>query len=222
MDELPVSAASSQIITAISENNEEELVKIIEEAGKYFISNRTHNEKVRFFYSRLIIEYSDYIQATGGDSLKILGQGENPIEKLMKTGTIREIIEYLKLITKRLLKYAEQYQSEHKNRIIYKSREYIVKNYNRNISLTSVARQLNVNPSYFSKLFKDVMGINFIDYLTMIRMDKAKYYLANTDMKIYQVAAMVGYQNEEYFSKLFKQTIAMSPKEYRENVLRQK
>lgn len=218
MDEMPISIDSPKIVAAISENKQEVLNKIIEEAGEFFISNRTQNEKVRFFFSRLIIEYTDFIHATGGDYLKVLGQGENPIEKLIKIETITEIIEYLKLITERLLKYVEQYQSEHKNRIVYKSRKYIAKNYNKDITLTSVAKYLNVNSSYFSKLFKEVTGINFIDYLTRIRVDKAKYYLANTDMKIYQVALTVGYQNAEYFSKLFKQITAMSPKEYRENV----
>lgn len=88
--------------------------------------------------------------------------------------------------------------------------------YAEDISLQSVANQINVNPSYLSRIFKQEKGENFISYLTRIRIEKAKVYLEEGDLKVYEVADIVGYHNYTYFSKIFKKTVGLTPEEYRE------
>lgn len=87
--------------------------------------------------------------------------------------------------------------------------------YAEEISLQSVASQINVNPSYLSRVFKQEMGANFISYLTQIRIDKAKSYLASGRYKVYEVADKVGYHNYTYFSKIFKKVAGVSPEDFR-------
>ncbi|UQZ35202.1 hypothetical protein C2I18_17765 [Paenibacillus sp. PK3_47] len=94
--------------------------------------------------------------------------------------------------------------------------EIINKYYGEDISLQSVAGQINVNPSYLSRIFKQERGENFISYLTRVRIERAKAYLRGGKLKVYEIADKVGYHNHTYFSKIFKKIVGMSPEEYRE------
>lgn len=92
----------------------------------------------------------------------------------------------------------------------------INKYYAEDISLQSIAGQINVHPSYLSRIFKQERGENFISYLTRVRIEKAKVYLSEGKMKVYEIADIVGYHNYTYFSKIFKKTVGVTPEEYRE------
>jgi two-component system response regulator YesN len=93
--------------------------------------------------------------------------------------------------------------------------DIIMDYYAEDISLQSVANQINVNPSYLSRVFKQEAGDNFIRFLTRVRIDKAKFYLDSKNMKVYEVAEKVGYPNYTYFSKIFKKVVGVTPEEYR-------
>ncbi|MEV5027785.1 response regulator [Paenibacillus sp. LPE1-1-1.1] len=93
--------------------------------------------------------------------------------------------------------------------------EMIHRYYAEDLSLQSVASQINVNPSYLSRLFKQEKGENFISCLTRVRIDRAKSFLESRKYKVYEVADKVGYHNYTYFSKIFKKVVGVSPEEYR-------
>ena len=83
------------------------------------------------------------------------------------------------------------------------------------ISLNLVASSVNISPSYFSSLFSQEVGSTFVEYLTGVRMEKAKELLLNPDIPDGTVALKVGYGNYSYFSKLFKDVVGCTPNEYR-------
>ncbi len=96
-------------------------------------------------------------------------------------------------------------------------KKYIEKNYgNEGLSLNLIAQEVHLTPNYISTLFKRHCQINIIDYVTEIRIAKAKELLTKTDLKIYQIAESIGYTNSQYFSILFKKSTGMSPVEYRQ------
>ncbi|CAI6070328.1 helix-turn-helix domain-containing protein [Cohnella sp. JJ-181] len=92
---------------------------------------------------------------------------------------------------------------------------YIEQHYNQELTLQEIANQFYLSREYISRRFKQETGENMIDFLTRIRIDKAKLLLANPNFKIAQVAEMVGYQDEKYFSKVFKKLTGVSPNQYR-------
>lgn len=98
--------------------------------------------------------------------------------------------------------------------IIHKVKDYIKQHYADEISLNSAAELVYLSPNYLSKVFKEYAGENFIDYLTRVRIEKAKIQLKNNDAKVYEVAESVGYKSQKYFSRLFKECTGMSPTEY--------
>ncbi|MCY1457240.1 HTH-type transcriptional regulator YesS [compost metagenome] len=73
-----------------------------------------------------------------------------------------------------------------------------------------------MSSSYFSTYFKQETETSFVEYLTRLRMDAAKKLMKDTDLRLYEIAAMVGYQDVKYFSRLFKKTMNATPGEYRQ------
>lgn len=100
--------------------------------------------------------------------------------------------------------------------IINKAKQYIMDNYqNPDLSVEMICRQLHMSPAYFSTMFKKETGQAYIAYLTEIRLNKAVELLNTTDDKTYIIAAKVGYQEQNYFSYVFKKRFGISPTKYR-------
>lgn len=102
-----------------------------------------------------------------------------------------------------------------------KVKKYLQHNYMMyDISLDSVSAMLKLNASYFSSLFKRTFGVNFLDYLTQLRMDAARELLRDPLRSTAEVAGMVGYESANYFTRAFKKNVGMTPTDYRRSALR--
>ena len=102
--------------------------------------------------------------------------------------------------------------------IIQRALEYIHKNYHQPLNQSMLADKVNLSEGYFSKLFKNETGKNYQDYLQQYRLDRAKEYLQTTNLKIYEIAQMVGYEDAKYFHVIFKRYTGLTPMAYRENL----
>lgn len=107
-------------------------------------------------------------------------------------------------------------KDEYSNQAIQKAKEYIQKNFKKDISLESVSREIDLSTYYFSKLFKDVTGENFLEYLTNIRMETAKKMLLSGKYSIKEICVETGYSDPNYFSRIFKKYVGSTPTEFRE------
>lgn len=105
---------------------------------------------------------------------------------------------------------------EKSTKIIDTSKNYILNNYSKDISLDDVSREVNISPYYFSKLFKDEIGEGFVEYLTNIRIEKAKEFISNSDYSMKEICQKVGYTDPNYFSRAFKKKVGVTPTEYKE------
>lgn len=103
-------------------------------------------------------------------------------------------------------------------RVIHKACDYIIKNYHKNISLEEVAQTVHLSPFYFSRLFKQEQGCNFVDFLTKVRIDQAKKMLQRSDYTAVRIASEVGYKDASYFSRVFRQAVGSTPNQYRHEV----
>ena len=107
-------------------------------------------------------------------------------------------------------------RQERSTDIIKNARDYIGDNYSKDITLDDVSRVVNISPYYFSKLFKEATGENFIEYLTNLRIEKAKELLGKAELSMKEICAMCGYSDPNYFSRTFKKNVGLTPTEYRE------
>lgn len=101
--------------------------------------------------------------------------------------------------------------------VIDQARKYIEDKY-RDVSLDSISRDLDISPYYFSKLFKEKTGENFIDYLTDYKISKAKEMITKNEMSMKEICVEIGYANPNYFSYIFKKKVGVTPSEYREGL----
>ena len=107
-------------------------------------------------------------------------------------------------------------QADHTNHMIQKAKEYIDGHFNKDLSLDDISRELNISPYYFSKLFKEETGENFVEYLNMRRIEAAMEMLKNPEISIKEIGTDCGYSDPNYFSRIFKKYQGVTPTEYRE------
>ncbi|MFC9709002.1 response regulator [Paenibacillus sp. NPDC056933] len=114
--------------------------------------------------------------------------------------------------------YISRLRMEQSKGDINKIKRYIDAHYTENISLKSIAALFFMNPVYLGRLFRKSYSLYFNEYLLSLRIQEAKKLLRQTDMRMYEVAARVGFQNTDYFVTQFEKLVKLSPTEYR-NVL---
>ncbi len=139
-------------------------------------------------------------------------------------GIMMENARHLEDLKRKIDEFAENtiqflnYRKNSKNiLIIEKCREYIDSHYMEDISLEKLARLFYFSPSYFSSFFKNYTGTNVSDFILQVRLQKAKQLLIQTDTRVYDIAAQIGYRDAGYFIRLFKRELGATPEEFRKN-----
>jgi two-component system response regulator YesN len=104
--------------------------------------------------------------------------------------------------------------------LVEEAKRFIADNYANDISLDEVSGRVDVSPYYFTRLFKEETGETFLEYLTQLRIEKAKEMIKDPNASIKDICTKVGYADPNYFSRIFKKAVGMTPTEYRtENII---
>lgn len=158
---------------------------------------------------RLGCNYSieDEAYSNVGDFIEVFLRIEDPVElKVWCRGRIEHISQAI----------GEMKETRVSSSLILKAMRYIKENYKNEINLEGISREVNISPHYFSKLFKDEVGENFIDYITSLRIQKSKEFLAKDQLSIKEICFEIGYGDPNYFSRIFKKVVGITPTEYKE------
>ncbi|SLL31999.1 response regulator containing a CheY-like receiver domain and an HTH DNA-binding domain [Mycobacteroides abscessus subsp. abscessus] len=108
-------------------------------------------------------------------------------------------------------------QNTRKSRnVIHEIEKYVTANYHREIKLQEISEHFYISREYISRKFKQEYQINISEYLVAIRIKKAQELLRSSNLKVYDIANMIGYQDDKYFRKVFKKIVGVSPNEFRE------
>lgn len=99
--------------------------------------------------------------------------------------------------------------------VVTRAKQYIQEHQAEDLSLGQVARAVNTSTFYFCKMFKKITGINFTDYVSRVRIEKAKNLLLNPNLRISEIAYEVGFQSLTHFNRVFKKILGQSPTDYR-------
>lgn len=118
-------------------------------------------------------------------------------------------------ITETIVGYCTNEEPDTSSAIVNEVKKYIQNHYNEELSLSSLAEKVFINPKYLSDLFKKETGTTITAYLVYVRMENAKQLLKQLKYKIYEVAELVGYKSPKHFIKIFKRETGMTPSEYR-------
>lgn len=128
----------------------------------------------------------------------------------------------IKMISANPFKQTLHSQSRAESVEIWKARQFIEQYSDEEISLTKLAKAVNSSPTHLSEKFKQVTGVNFVDYVARTRFDKACKLLADGDIRISEIAFEVGFQSLSQFNRVFKRLSGKSPTAYRAAQLRRR
>lgn len=117
----------------------------------------------------------------------------------------------------RIFTILERYFLIYKDNIVRQACNYVIEHIDEKIGLASISDALGISKNYFCSLFKQETGDNFLNYVTQMKMQRAKYLLKEKNMRIYEVSNYLGYLDTTYFTKLFKKYVGMTPHEYKKS-----
>lgn len=212
-----VNALNPAILQKFLSNGIQEEIENFVKNYFYAIGQEPMESLVFRNYVILNVRFSvlSFLKGLGCDTEEM--EPENTEEILAESGkNIESAITYAKKMISQAITIRDQ-NSGNKNRSILKTAvDFIDEHYmDEDISLNTAANVANVSSNHFSALFSQNMGQTFIEYLTTLRMNKAKELLRCTGMRSSEIAGEVGYKDAHYFSYLFKKTQGMTPSEYR-------
>lgn len=105
-------------------------------------------------------------------------------------------------------------KSDRKTSVIRVAIEYIGRHYNEELPLNEISEYVSLSPQHFSKIFKEATNYNYVEYVNNLRISKAKEFMNNTDRTIKEICYQVGFQDPNYFSRIFKKYVGVTPTEY--------
>ena len=210
----------TSIINSLKAGNYDKAVKTIEMVLNENFSRNIQYRDMNYILSELLSAIIKTVYETGGKIQDILNLEINLNNDLFENETYDQLVEWFQSVCSRLCNYIiEQRESNNKD-VLNKILDYIYQNYNRDITLETVADQFNMSYSYLSRYFKQQTGFNFIYYLYSLRIDKAKELLRNSGYKINQIAENVGFSDVNNFIRMFKKYEGITPGKYRELPIR--
>lgn len=152
----------------------------------------------------------------GGASMdKLLGFNYSYISELASMDRFEDICFWIVKVLDTFLDTVYESRSIKNSSILGGAICIIQNQYTENLSLDDVAQQVFISPYYLSHLFREELGVTFLEYLTRTRMDEAKRLLSDRSLTIMDISTQVGYEDPNYFSKVFKKNIGVSPNQYR-------
>ena len=151
----------------------------------------------------------------GAPTDSILKLNNQFLQNLQQINTIDTLCHKLQEIVETFSESLFNYIPSKNHEIIKKAILYISEHFNGSLTLEDVASHVHLHPSYFSTLFKTCTGSAFKEYLNMVRIEESKRLLANTDFSIIDIAMAVGFEDQSYFSKVFKKYTGLTPKQFR-------
>lgn len=150
---------------------------------------------------------------------QVIGRGRDYLEIIEEVDSIADWQSMLRDLAVKFRQFVQKRQAlavhPQISLAVRKAVAYIQANYHRDLSLEEVATHAGVSMSYLSRAFPEYVGDNFSNYLRNLRIERAKELLLFTNEYIYEIASKVGFWNSRYFSKVFHDTVGMSPVDYR-------
>lgn len=180
-------------------------------ARKYQESGQFSAMYIKFVFSNVIQEL--FVENRFGGEHKL----EKEIERLYHCSNISQILEVTEENIKAYETFLNRSMSESRDEVSA-VKNYIYENYREDLNLESLAEKVYLSSGYLSFIFKKETGMNLNRFIRVVRMEKAKEFLCNTNMKVAQVSEEVGFANVSYFCRSFREYYGSSPESYRKGM----
>ncbi|MCR4830310.1 MAG: response regulator [Pseudobutyrivibrio sp.] len=206
----------NQIKTAIFARDEDKVNAAVKSFHNTFLDGKIYNPRelkecyVRFLWT--ILEVGKEAGCRQDGSIK----RQNLLDKIMNSKTHEELNH---ICDKVLADFEFKAKKSSSNHLVVRKAEGLIQEfYNTGITLDEIASKMNITPEYLGTQFHKETGMTYSAYLKNFRITKAKELLISTNMKLYEIADKVGYQDPKYFSKVFREVTGQLPAEYRRTI----
>ena len=174
----------------------------------------------------LLSTYNDFEYAQRGIRYGVFDYLTKPVSPQELSATLRRTADYFQrcpaarknhTLCQKAMESLPEYFTIEKNpsSIVLGICTFVIDNIEKDVRLETVAEALQLSRDYTGRIFKQKTGTNFIEYITRVKMERAKKLLATSQYKNYEVSKKLGYKTPDYFSKLFKKYIGITPVKYR-------
>jgi two-component system response regulator YesN len=211
-----------RLYEAIKTGNEDNVKYILAAIKDKVLETSIEPEQIKTFYWNLIYEINNIrISIKNLETVeREINKDISSLYKMIETAShIKDLHELLEQVAGNIVKRINKYNKKSINQILQNAMKYICDNYAISITLNELADYTYVSTYYLSRMFKKELGKNFVEYLSEVRIEKAKELLKDKKYKTYEVAELVGIQDPHYFSKIFKKYVNMTPTEYKDKYL---
>ncbi len=211
-------AKERELLKSISLGDKAESQRLLNEIlGFIFFSTGSDARAVKARVNELVVLLSRAALEGGAEAERIFGLNYTYLEELARMRSVDDLALWLSGIMARFTDLVLPLEGVKHADAMQKALRYINANYAEEITLESVAAAVKLSPTYFSKLFSEEMGCRFTAYMNSVRVERAKLLLRDTDIPLVDIAGMVGYEDQSYFTKVFRRVAGLSPGKYRES-----
>lgn len=195
--------------------------KIVQSIKNSFSSLRTAEEKPDIFTLYLLCTkyLTALLSVLEEYSINIRELFDNNINfffEFINKNSIDKIQDWLLKIVDKVVQCLKEYRKHKDISIVEDIKNYIKKNYNKEISNKVIGSQFGFSSNYIGQVFKNETGMTINEYLNKTRIGEAKRLLKDTQLRVFEIAYEVGFNDHQYFSSVFKKIVGITPKEYRE------
>jgi two-component system response regulator YesN len=169
-----------------------------------------------YIFVDLVLITAKFVHQLGGNVDQVIPEINYVETLLMNIKTLDQLREETRRVFDSVMAFRDSQARFQRALIVHQAKTYIGNHYaNPDLSLNEVAAHVNLSPSHFSTVFSHEMGETFKEYLTRIRIDRAKELLRTTALKSFEVAYQSGYNDPHYFSYIFRKNTGVSPQQFR-------
>lgn len=155
----------------------------------------------------------------GADLSEVLKLNSQYYHELLEKYDPDEICLWIKKVLQTFMERVDDAKGRKNLQVIQKAAEYMKQNYREKVTIDDIARAVYLSPCYLSRIFKQELGCTLMEYLTQLRVDKAKAMLRNPKYNVMQVATEIGFDDPSYFAKVFKKSEGVTPSQFRQKAL---
>jgi two-component system response regulator YesN len=185
--------------------------------GKIYLLSDFDPALIRIRMIELLSVLSRAAVDAGADVNETMWFNTACIREIQQCDDIEELSVWITGAMHRFLSYSFDFSTVKHSDTVYKVIDYIRKNYFRKITLDSIAKHVHFSKTYLSRIFKEETGENISACINRVRVERAKLLLADPNIPLVDVADLTGFEDQSYFTKVFKSIAGVSPKKFREN-----
>lgn len=185
--------------------------------GHVFLASDFDLETVKTRVLELIVILSRATIDAGADISEIFCFNRNYIKEIERFTDIEDLSVWITGIMHRFINYSFDFTDVKHSDVVYKVMKYIKQNYAQKITLDELAKEVYLSKSYLSSIFKEETGQGLSSYINEVRVEKSKMLLLDSGGSLAAIASLCGFEDQSYFTKVFKKVVGVSPKAYRDS-----